>query len=64
LVIVAFAWSYKIGIELDKIMPIKIKKHGRRAYSFFKYGLNALSKALFNNDIPDFIIYVNFLSCT
>lgn len=64
LVLIAFTWSYIIGIELDKIKPIKIKKHGRRAYSFFKYGLNALAKALYNNDINVFGDYIKFLSCT
>ena len=64
LVLIAFTWSYIIGIELDKINPIKIKKHGRRAYSFFKYGLNALAKALYDNDIKAFGDYIKFLSCT
>lgn len=64
LVIIAFTWVYKIGIELDKLKPIKNKKHGRRAYSFFKYGLNALAKVLFNNNMSDFSCYIKFLSCT
>lgn len=64
LVIIAFTWAYKIGIELNKLKPIKIKKHGRRAYSFFKYGLNALAKVLFNNNMNEFCMYIKFLSCT
>lgn len=43
LVILAFVWCYKIGIYLHhNIRPIKVKKHGRRAKSIFKYGLNYL----------------------
>jgi hypothetical protein len=64
LVLIAFTWAYKIGIELNRLRPIKIKKHGRRAYSFFKYGLNILAKVLNNNDLAKFNYYVNFLSCT
>lgn len=64
LVLIAFTWAYKIGIELDKLKPIEIKKHGRRAYSFFKYGLNTLAKILNSNDLIQFRDYVKFLSCT
>lgn len=64
LVLIAFTWAYKIGIALDKLIPIKIKKHGRRAYSFFKYGLNALAKVLNNNDLIELNNYTKFLSCT
>ena len=63
LVLIAFTWAYKIGIKLDKLKPIVIKKHGRRAYSFFKYGLNILAKILNNNDLIQFCDYVKFLSC-
>jgi len=41
LVLIAFTWAYKIGIELNELIQIKTKKHGRKAYSLFKYGLNA-----------------------
>jgi hypothetical protein len=47
LVMVAFVWAYKAGIYLDKIRPINIKKHGRRAKSLFKYGLTHLAKVFF-----------------
>jgi hypothetical protein len=43
----AFIWAYLTGIyKHNFIAPIKIKKHGRRAYSFFKYGLIFISHAL------------------
>lgn len=64
LVMVAFVWAYKAGIFLDKIRPIKIKKHGRRAKSLFKYGLTYLAKVLFSNDLDEFKMCCKFLSCT
>jgi hypothetical protein len=64
LVMVAFVWAYKAGIFLDKIRPIKIKKHGRRAKSLFKYGLTYLAKVLFSNDLEEFKMCCKFLSCT
>lgn len=64
LVLIAFTWSYIIGINLDQLIPIKIKKHGRKAYSFFKYGLNQLAKVINNNDLEEFALLVKFLSCT
>lgn len=64
LVMIAFVWAYKIGIYLDSLKPITIKKHGRKAYSFFKFGLNALAKILNSNDLEEFKKYCCFLSCT
>jgi hypothetical protein len=64
LVLVAFIWAYKAGIFLYDICPIRIKKHGRRAKSLFKYGLTYLSKVLPSNDINDFINCCKFFSCT
>lgn len=64
LVLIAFAWVYKAGIYLDTLEPIKIKKHGRRAKSLFKYGLNYIANLLFNNDIDKFNQCCKFLSCT
>jgi len=64
MVLVAFVWAYKVGIFLDTLRPIKIKKHGRRAQSLFKYGLTYLANVLFFNDIDKFIERCKFLSCT
>lgn len=64
LVLVAFVWAYKAGIFLDTIIPIKIKKHGRKAKSYFKYGLTYLANILFSNDILKFKECCLFLSCT
>jgi hypothetical protein len=64
LVLIAFAWVYRVGIYLDTLKPIKIKKHGRRAKSLFKYGLNHIANLLFCNDIDKFNQCCKFLSCT
>jgi hypothetical protein len=64
LVLIAFAWVYKAGIYLDSIIPIKIKKHGRRAKSYFKYGLNYIANMLFSNEIDKYYECCKFLSCT
>lgn len=47
LTMIAFVCCYKIGDYMDEnIRKITIKKHGRRAVSVFKYGLDYLSKYL------------------
>ena len=47
LVSIAFIWAYKTGIYIHlNVEPIKLKKHGRKAYSFFKLGLRHLTDAL------------------
>lgn len=65
LTMIAFIWCYKIGDYLDQnIKKITIKKHGRRAVSVFKYGLDFLSKSLltgYNN--LEYSLF-RFLSCT
>ncbi|MDW7690487.1 IS4 family transposase [Flammeovirgaceae bacterium SG7u.111] len=63
---IAFVWSYSVGIYLnDCVKKIAIKNHGRRAVSFFTYGLDFLTNAFINtirNDIK--IAFKIFLSCT
>jgi len=55
LVMIAFVWCYKVGDYLDKIVKaIKIKKHGYRAKSVFKYGLEHISNCLLNPCRKDF----------
>jgi hypothetical protein len=62
---IAFIWSYLTGIHRHKfIKPIEIKKHGRKAYSFFKYGLIFIAHALLCSVIQDIEIAVKILSCT
>lgn len=65
LMCIAFIWAYRVGIYRDNhLMPIKIKKHGRRAYSFFKYGLIFIAHALLCNIYSDIELIVKILSCT
>ena len=64
LLLVAFVWAYKAGIFLNSLCPIKVKKHGRKAKSLFKYGLTWLANVLFSNDLDKFKECCKFLSCT
>ena len=65
LTMIAFVWCYKIGDYIDgKIKKIKIKKHGRRSVSVFKYGLDYLSKFLLSGFNLLEIKIFQFLSCT
>jgi hypothetical protein len=64
LVIIAFTWAYLVGLHVDKsIKQIRILKHGYKAKTYFKLGLNTLARLLLNNKakqkIPNF-----FLSCS
>lgn len=55
LVMIAFIWCYKVGDYLDReVKPIVIKKHGHRAKSIFKYGLEHISSCLLNTYRNDF----------
>ena len=65
LVMVAFVWCYKVGDYIDqKIKPIKMKKHGRRAISVFKYGLDYIAECLLSGFNKLGINLMQFLSCT
>ena len=44
---IAFTFAYVVGIWQNEIKPIKCKKHGRKAMSLFRYGLDYLSRVLF-----------------
>ena len=65
LTMIAFVWCYKIGDYIDQnLKQIKIKKHGRRAISVFKYGLDFLLKFLLTGfNTLDYSLF-SFLSCT
>jgi hypothetical protein len=65
LVLIAFTWSYLVGIHLhEQVKPIKVKKHGRKAKSLFKYGLTEIAGALLNAENKTNINIFKFLSCT
>lgn len=67
LLAIAFVWAYRVGLWLhEHVKPIARKSHGRRAQSVFRYGLDHLRLILLNRPKIDtqFMMYVNFLSCT
>ena len=45
---VAFCWAHKVGEWQHEEKPIKIKKHGRKSQSLFRYGLDFLSDVFMN----------------
>jgi hypothetical protein len=61
---IAFTWAYRAGIYAHQhIKPIVIKKHGRKAHSFFKYGLKFITNALLVH--PHLLLtFINVLSGT
>ena len=73
LLALAFAWSRLVGEWRDQRNPIKIKKHGRREKSLFRYGLDHLRKIMLNlaDQQEQFLVCLQalvaprkFLSCT
>jgi len=46
------------------IRPIKIKKHGFRAKSYFKYGLDFIANKLLNAQNQSDVDIFRFLSCS
>ena len=53
--------------ESQRLHPIPIKKHGRRAISFFRLGFDHLRHLILNHSLPnhrDFLHSLQFLSCT
>jgi hypothetical protein len=65
IVMLAFAWAYVVGVYInDHIKPITIKTHGRRAKSFFKYGLEYIASILLNICKTINLDVFEILSCT
>ncbi len=65
MVCIAMVWAYLVGDHKDiNIKPIRILKHGRRAKSIVKYGLEEISNVLLRPTYtPKFDVF-KFLSCT
>lgn len=61
LLAIALCWAYRLGEVLNEQKPIKIKKHGRKAKSLFRYGLDWIRNILFNID-EQWEEYVNILA--
>ena len=65
IVMVAFAWAYVVGVFVNQyIKPVRILKHGKKAKSLFKYGLEVIASILLNSLSSINIDVFKFLSCT
>ena len=65
LVMIAFVWVYNVGDYVHRnIKEIKIKKHGKKAKSIFRYGLDIVSEFLYKSINQFDINMFRFLSCT
>lgn len=62
----ALCWAHRLGEELAQLKPLKIKKHGRKAKSVFRYGFDYLRRILLNlNQFQlEFQSALKLLSCT
>ena len=62
---IAFLWAYLVGIFKDRfIKPIRTLNNGRKAFSFFKYGLDTIASVLLNIDRQTDIDIFKILSYT
>ena len=63
---IAFCWAYITGEWMNTKKPIKLKSHGRKEKSVFRYGLDCLGEifAHLAIKINEFRIVTRFLSCT
>jgi transposase len=65
IVMLAFAWAYVVGVFANEnIKPVRILKHGKKAKSLFKYGMEIIASVLLNNMRCVNIDIFKFLSCT
>ena len=67
LLTLALCWAIKTGLVLHRPKPISLKKHGRRAKSLFRLGLDYLRQLVLNPSLfslSDFQLSLPFLSCT
>jgi len=67
LLTLALCWAMRTGLWLHQWQPIEIKKHGRRAKSLFRLGLDYLRHLVLNPSSAnesDFVQSLQLLSCT
>ena len=66
LIAIALCWAVKTGEWLHQHQPIKVKKHGRKAKSIFRHGLDHLRSIITDLDLKydEFLHSLKFLSCT
>jgi hypothetical protein len=65
LLTIGFCWAYKTGEWRHEQKAIKIKKHGRKEISFFRYGLDLLRDVALNagrNTVVLFEQVIGFLN--
>lgn len=64
---ITLCWAFRVGEWCNQRQPIKLKKHGRKAQSIFRLGLDDLRHLFLNLSFhtdSDFITVLRFLSCT
>ena len=61
--VIAFCWSYLVGEQKNSENPIKIKSHGRKEKSLFRYGFDELRGIFLNfeNKIEKFRKWMSLL---
>jgi hypothetical protein len=66
LLTIALCWAFKTGEWLAQQQPIVIKKHGRKAKSIFRVGLDYLRRIFLNLNSfeTESLQSIHFLSCT
>lgn len=66
LLAIGFVWSYATGIMRNNEKKIKLKSHGRKAISTFRYGLDLLDEICshIESNFQQFKRVVQLLSCT
>lgn len=60
----ALVWALKVGLWRARQAAIVVKKHGRRARSLFRYGLDYLQEHLLNHNWTALRPAFHVLSCT
>jgi hypothetical protein len=67
LLTLALCWAMRTGLWLQQWQPLALKKHGRRAKSLFRSGLDYLRHLVLNPSVSnesDFVQSLHLLSCT
>lgn len=66
LMTLALCWAILVGQWLHNHSPLKVKKHGRKEKSVFRYGLDYLRSIVTDLDLKhsEFLHCLQFLSCT
>ncbi|MBD1865233.1 MULTISPECIES: hypothetical protein [Trichocoleus] len=62
----AFCWVFLPGEWLHQLKPVTLKKHGRKAKSIFRYGLDYLRNIMLNLEqkMDEFLDALEFLFST